>query len=341
MYMSISNKVVALLELGDGFFSADTNVLKTFSYYWTTTTIFTHFIVEDTTIDSEDVIANTLNLLNKYYDNGYRLFLGFSRSSVVSSVLPWFNEHPDSIGMSLSSSAVSLAIPKNIYRLQPPDNEIVNALNEDLNGTNKIYYVYSKNETAAIDVLNYLENTYGENNVVSLAVEPDSSNLLVENIETYFENISNLDVVLIYLFVGNQRETYVNLFNNININANQYDMSLIGMPVINSETTTLHNKYKLILQNSITYSYLYTNGLQYLNTDYSYQALNALQMITTIVNKKSILNMNSYNGVLEFDANKDLKYSSFEIITYADVFVNNEIVSNDPLYGRIKFRKIE
>lgn len=67
-------------------------------------------------IDTGGSIENAINLLDQYYNRGYRVFLGISRSELVRELIPWFDERPDALGISLST-AQSLAIRKNIVRL--------------------------------------------------------------------------------------------------------------------------------------------------------------------------------------------------------------------------------
>lgn len=342
-------KAVALLELKSGAVDSDTNVLKTISYYWCKNNIFNNFSIVNTTsssiLTSEDIKNQTLNLLNEYYNKGYRIFLGFSRSTLLDSILQWFDNHPMAIGISLSSSSTSLSKPKNIYRLQPTDEKCIKSINDILQTSNYIYYVYSIDELASNEVFDYLKNTYGESKIKPFAVNSNGSNLTTVNLSNFFVNYQPEDNVIVYLFIGDQRQKYVNLFNNfdgLNISMNQYDIVLSGIPTINSSNTTLNGFYNLLLQNSMTRSYLYDDGSQYLENSFSSQALNGLEIITTLINNDDISKINSYNGVLEFDVNRDLIYSSFQIVSYTinNQFENNNIITEDPLYGKLTFKKI-
>ena len=63
-------------------------------------------------INTEGNISKTILLLEKYYELGYRFFIGFLNSSTLSNVLDWFNMHPDAVGISPASTAPLLKIPK-------------------------------------------------------------------------------------------------------------------------------------------------------------------------------------------------------------------------------------
>ena len=110
-------KTIALLELNGPFSNIDNSLAKTFRYYWDKKKYpslpFKPFPIENTS----GLIEKTLLLLDKYYAKGFRLFIGFNRSNILENVLKWFDDHPDAIGISVNSIASSLAIKKNIYRI--------------------------------------------------------------------------------------------------------------------------------------------------------------------------------------------------------------------------------
>ena len=110
-------KTIALLELNGPYANIDNAVAKTFKYYWDKKKYpslpFRPFPIANTS----GLIGKTLELLDKYYAKGFRLFIGFNRSNILEDVLKWFDDHPDAIGISLNSVASSLSIKKNIYRI--------------------------------------------------------------------------------------------------------------------------------------------------------------------------------------------------------------------------------
>lgn len=346
----MSKKAIGLLELTVGAPELDIRLNRSLSYYWTKTPIFNRFpIVDVATGTGTTVIEKTINLLDKYYNEGYRIFLGFGRSTVVEGIIPWFKEHPDATGVSCTSSSDSLNFPKNIYRIQPTDqttlNSIGSILTNSINNGGKIYYVYSDQEVASLTVLDYLNNTYGSENIKTFPVAPDSSNLTLQNIQTFYQNSTSVDVAIIYLFIGTERNDYINFFNNndgLNEPFDQYDMALAGIPVINPTTTTLKTKYNVILNKTVTPSSLWNSGLEYLNVQFSPQSLNALFLITTLVASIPNKNIYSYNGVLQFNENNDIAYYSYGLYEYTSegIFFPGIVSVLDPLYGTINFQVV-
>lgn len=126
------------------------------------------------------------------------------------AVLEWFNNHNDAIGISIASSANSLGfIDKNIYRLQINDNYLLNAIHVPLQNTinlsGKIFYVYSEHEIASSEVLTQLQNKYGESNIIEYSVKLDNSNNTQEDLIHFFittYNATSIDSVVLYLING-------------------------------------------------------------------------------------------------------------------------------------------
>jgi hypothetical protein len=337
-------KAIALLEED---LDTDIKIKATLHYFWTKTTKFNMFsTINVSTGTGDTTLDKTLNLLNKYYSEGFRVFFGFSKSSILSGCLSWFVEHPDAIGVSATSSSDTLNVTKNIYRLQGTDQTTVNSMNVIIQNTidagGKIYYVYSEGELASDSVLNYLNFKYGSSNIVTFPVKLDGSNLTLTNVESYYQNVTANDIALIYLF---QRDTYYSYFNNmggLDKDFEQYDMTLNGLPTIDKTTTTLKNKLNVILNKSVTSSILWNEALDYLKESFTPQVLNSLWLITNIVNNRSILNTYSYDGVLEFNEYKDIKYYSNGLYKYTNegIYENNIISIKDPIYGEIIFNAI-
>jgi len=340
-------KAIAILEQND----LDIKIKDSLYYFWSKTTKFNIFSTIDVSTGvGTTTLEKTIYLLDKYYDQGFRVFFGFSRSTILSGCLSWFDEHPDAIGVSATSSSDTLNVTKNVYRLQPTDQTTVNSINvplqNSINNDSKIYYIYSDEEVASAAVLDYLNYKYDASNIVTFPVAQDSSNLTIENIKTYYKNTTSNDVVLTYLYVGDQRNSYYSFFNNtadgLDKPFNQYDMTLNGLPVIDKSTTTLKDKLNIILNKSVTSSALWNEAIDYLKERFTPQVLNALYLITAIVNNLSILNNYSYDGVLEFNQYNDIEYYSYGLYKYTNegTYDNNTISIKDPIYGEIIFNAI-
>lgn len=342
----MNKKAIALLELTGGYEIFDRKTYETLSYYWTKTPIFNRFpVIDSSTGIGSNILEKTLYLLNKYYNEGYRIFLGFSTSTVLSGCLPWFREHPDVIGISPASTSDTLNFPKNVYRIQPTDQSLINSINnilqEALDKGGKIYYVYSKDELATTNLVPYLKIKYGEDNVKTFEAEPDGSNITKESMEIFYEGTTSVDVAIIYMFALQDRETYISLFNNeggLDVPFTQYDIDL-DFPLINNSTTTLKDKFVAIIAKSVTTSELWTEAFFYMKEQFSSQTLNCLFLITTLIKDIPIQNIYSYTGVLEFNENSDLKYYSYGLYPYTNegVYFLNSISITDPLYGNVIF----
>lgn len=338
-------KAVALLELTGGAVKSDLNIRNTMGYYWTKTQIFTPLSIYDTT----GTLDKTLQLLNKYYLEGYRIFLGFSRSTILNDCLEWFKLHPDAIGISIGSSADSLAIPDSFYRLQIVDSFIIDSINvpltETIDTNGRIFYVFSEGEIATQEVYDILKERYGDDNIIPYAA--NNANLTVSLVNEFFttNNISNNDSVIIYLINEDQRQSYVNLFtttNSFSIPANQYDISNAGFPLVDSITTTLTDTYNVVSLENIITSELFNEGITYLKEDYSPNTLNALYLTESLMYNLDINNLFSYSGTLQFDdITKDIKYGCSKFYKYTNPnFICIQVYTNDPLYGIITLNKV-
>ncbi len=340
-------KAIALLELTNGYVTNDRAMQKTLMYYLTVTSIFEPISIYNT----DGNLNTTLNMLETYYNQGIRIFIGFSRSTIVSGVLDWFNSHPDAIGISTTSSANSLSVvKKNIYRLQIVDSYILDSisipLQNTINSSGKIYYIYTVEEQAAQEVLDILNSTYGASNIIGYPVLKDNSNLTQQDLINFFINTNNVsanDSVVVYLIDGNQRQIYVDyFFGELSIPANQYDILAVNFPKINLETTTLNKLYNVLTIENITKSQLWNDGLEYLgDTNFSSNSLNALYMATSFVNNYDVLSLASYDSCIQFTEFNDCKFGSVASYVYNDgLFVYNFIYSVDPIYGQLNFTKI-
>ena len=290
-------------------------------------------------IDTTASLTKTIELLDKYYNEGYRIFLGFSRSTMLFSVLPWFNNHQDAIGISLTSKSSNLNIKKNIYRLEYPQNLLIDTLLPKFEAAEILYYIYTEDELVALDYLNILENDKNIN-LKTLVIKKDSSNLTLDVLKTFLEGSSIKDIILLVLFYNQQ--TYFDLYNEgLYFDGLQY--YIIGaLPTLTGESKNILNKKLLNIQSVFpNTSLLFRKNAEYLTEKYkkisqSYGLINALMMIKYMLEGKNISLLGSHLGVLQFDENNDLKYQSFLTRVY-DKKVNNfmkyQLEFNDPLLG--------
>lgn len=112
-YCSNKLKSIALLNLNDlDPYKVELNLKATFEYYWANKEKYGLPFKEFPIYKIKDTTEDAINNLNKFYNDGYRIFIGFSTSSQVKAVLEWFNQHPDAYGISPSSTTYSLQIKK-------------------------------------------------------------------------------------------------------------------------------------------------------------------------------------------------------------------------------------
>ena len=333
-------KAIALLE-----FNSSDRTRAAIYYYNATTTIFEPLTVLNTQADD----ARTLELLETNYNNGYRIFLGFERSTTLSYVLDWFNTHPDAVGISISSSAISLAtVEKNIYRLQPNDSFVIDSIDSELQQTidegGRIFYVYSKDELASEEIIPLLNSKYGESNIILYPVNSDDSNLNQQSLYNFFittYNATSKDSIVAYLILANQDQKYVDLFNSsLVVPSQQYD--IVGIFAnIDPQTTSLNGLFNAVIFTNITSSELLNLGLEYLNNNFTPNTLNALYMISAFVNNQNVLSLASYSSCLQFNQYNDAKYGSLAVYKYNDyVYQYRYIYSKDPIYGQLIFTQI-
>jgi hypothetical protein len=329
-------KAIALLELTNSPSDIDQVLNDSIYFYWYNDLTLPRFPI----INTEASIQKTIELLDKYYNEGYRIFLGFSRSTVVKSVLEWFKNHPDATGISVVSRASNLALEKNIFRLDYPQNLVIETLLPIFEQTPTLYYIYTEDELVALDYLEILSNDPNIN-LKTLPIKRDSSNLTVDVISNFLSGSGPLDTILLVLFFNQQ--TYFDLYNQgLFFGGNQY--YIIGaLPTITGIARDILNNKLINIQSVFpNTSLLWRKNTDYLTAKYkqiqsSFGLINGLKMIQYILENKSISLLGSHLGILEFDKNNDLKYESFLTLLYKkDVnrFVKFQLKFNDPLLGK-------
>ena len=333
------NKTIMLLELNSGYVDAD--IKRTFEYYWnnypavwsSTEIINTNIDINNSSnilVKDENIIVNNIANLNYYYSLGYRLFIGFCRSTILAGVLSWFDAHPDALGISLTSSSDRLAIPKSVYRLQPLDSGILKALKPILDSSPQIFYFYSKNQNASESLLQILNNLYG-NKFYSYAIEDDSSNITKTQLENFYSMSGNINpnaTSIIYLFIGTQTDDYLNVYNiDFPMPNKNYDITNQKQANVNENSKPyISNNYNVLYFYSLSTSLMFREGLNDLSGFHVKAASNALllQQFLNEYGKQNINAISSHNDILEFDDNKDLKY--YSVITYIYKNVNSSYV---------------
>ncbi len=336
----IEKKAIALLEDIKSE-SGDLYVVESLYFSWYQDSSFPKFPI----IETDSTVENNIELLNKYYNEGYRYFLGFSRSTIVEGVLQWFLEHPDTIGISINSGAQSLTVPKNIYRMTTPLISVIPTLENLSLNANNVYYIYNQDELISQDLKKLLELNPLIKDKLKLYPIVNDLSYNVSDLSNFLSGSSSNDIIFLGIF---EPELYSDLYNNgLLFEGNQYTVVGILLNVndfIEPCKSILDKKYFNIGNIFTNTSLLYRENEEYLIKKYGTDAdvgnvQNAIKMIQYFLLNKNIDYLGSYNGTLQFDINKDLKYSSYLIEQYIkeiNGFRKYSIFFDDPLLGKFE-----
>ncbi len=335
----IEKKAIALLEFDE--LNGDQYIIDSIYFTWYQDDSLPKFPI----IKTNATIENNLELLNKYYNEGYRYFLGFSRSTILAGVLQWFLDHPDTIGISLNSGAISLSVPKNVYRLISTLYSLLPITDFYSKNADIIYYIYNENELVSRDMKLLLENDPLTKDRLRIYPIINDSSYNVDDLTNFLQDSKPNDIIFLGIF---EPELYSNLYNNgLLFEGNQY--TLVGIPLNVNEfeepcASILNLKYFNVGNIYTNSSLLYRENYEYLVNKYGTDAdngniQNALKMIQYFLLNKNINYLGSYNGTLQFDINNDLKYPSYLIEQYVKEFkalTKYSIFFDDPLLGKFE-----
>ncbi len=330
-------KTIALLELTGPFSNIDNALAKTFKYYWNKKKYpslpFKPFPIENTS----GLIEKTLILLDKYYAKGFRLFVGFNRSQILEGVLKWFDNHPDAIGISVYSSANSLAIKKNVYRMVTSTKD---AIKEQLlfdiqeNQSLTIYCTYIKDDTYSQDFYNYFKNQpIIKERLVGCEF---INNPTREELDKYLINSKKSD----FLLNGMTLNQFLNLFNIPNTSILPYTYDQYGgiLPEFTQiQADNLKGNYAFIVFRGINTSLLWRQGLEDLTEkNFAVNGFDTLQVQNYLSLKQNPNYLEGAAGVLQFNLiTKDRKYinATRYNFTIDKKYIINSIIFDDPLIG--------
>jgi hypothetical protein len=329
-------KVIALLDL-TGPVPGGSFGIPTINYYWTLYPNFVNFEI----VDNKQNIEYMIELLNKYYQEGYRVFFGPLTTPMVAGVIDWFENHPEAIGLTPVTLSNSLIFPKNFFRLQPSDFYFMGYIVSQVDTSSNVFYIYTANQLATSNLLTKIQSLFTGNIYQYPVVTSNSLN--VTDVQTFFDTngITTNDTIIVYL-VPDQRSIYFNLFYDINIgNVKQYDVVPIGFPQVLNDVINLYGNYNCILSESINTTTVYNNGVDALGKKYANNVLTSLYLLTLFANNESIDNAYSYGEVVPwFDDYNGIKYWSYNIYLYtSNGFNKTNIYLNDPTYGILTFNK--
>jgi hypothetical protein len=336
-------KTVGLLELTGIFSKDDISIKKTFEYYWANkckySLPFNKFPIYNTT----GTVKRNIQLLNCLYKCGYRIFVGFSRSSVLVEVLDWFKKHPDAIGISLTSTAINLAVSKNVYRLTPIDSGIQVNLEENIktNPSLSIYFMYQEGDFFSTDYLASFKK-YPEINK-RLIVCSFKERITTTQLSEYLVNSKTTD----FIVNGLVDIDFLEVFNNPGYTVAPYIYDGIGSkhPEFTAiQSQNLKGKYSYFSYKGVNTAFLWRKGLEDLtNKNFAPQGFDALQVQTQLSLKQDPNYLEGAAGVLQFDSiTKDRKFFSVlrEDFTDKKIWKINSLIFDDPLLGDFTANKI-
>jgi hypothetical protein len=332
-------KAIGLFE--SDLFEGDKVIVDGIYFCWYTDETLPKFPI----IQTDATVSDNLRLLDLYYQQGYRYFMGFSRSTICKGVLAWFLSHPDAIGISLSAGAPSLAIPKNIYRLISNAATLLNPLENNIENATNVYYIYSANEFIGVDFLNVLENDPRTKDKLKSYPVTSLSSYNVSDLTNFLSGSTSNDIILLGVF---DPENYANLYNiGLSFPGNQYGIigAILDVSLLTGlSATLLSEKYFAVLNTYPNTSLLWRKNYEYIINKYGSSAESrdipdALKMIQYFLQKRNIQTLPAYSGTLQFDENNDLKYTSYLLSQYVkngsqQIYVNSSITFDDPLLGK-------
>ncbi len=328
-------KTVFFLNLST---TTNLSIQQTANYYWNN---YPQEFTRCPIVDNAGSNLLTLQLLEEYYNYGFRFFVSFQTSNILRDCLEWFNTHPDATGISPTSNADYLAIPKNIYRLTPNNQYIIDSIYtpiiDAVDASATVYYIYTAGQSVCIDALNVLNKIVPASQLKTLPTLGFTTSESLTEVQNFLENpISNSILVLLSFYTTE----FIALFNQgLTFSENIYDiLNAVGVNIPSGPAQTkLANKYYITISVGVNTSILWRNGLNTLGSlNFSTVTLNALQLLNQLTNNETVDNINSHFGSLIFDpATKDILYPNIllQLYTTGNTFINSSLYSEDPYIG--------
>jgi len=337
-------KTIGLFELTGPFSYLDVTLAKTFKYYWDKKKYPSLPFMPFPIVNTAGLIENNLLLLDKYYAKGFRLFVGFTRSTILGGVLDWFKNHPDAIGISSRSNANYLAVEKNIYRI---NMNLKDGLKEQLlfdikkNPSLTIYCAYIKDDPYSEDYYDYFKNQpiIKERLIGCEFINKPSR----EELDKYLINSKKSDILLAGIL---PEILFFSLFNNPNtpIQPYTYEFGAFLPEFTPIQADNLKGNFAYFLSQGIFTSFLWRQGLKDLKEEnFSDVGFDTLQVQNYLSKNKSPDLLEGADGVLQFDPiTKDRKYINLTRYNYTieKQYVLNSIIFDDPLLGNFVSFKV-
>lgn len=180
----------------------------------------------------EDVTLDTL------YNQGYKIFIGLTTTSILTTNLPWFTSHPDAVCISLYSTGESLdsRTNTNIYRMLPPDNTSYQFYVDFITkkGYTQAYFIIEQGDTFTQDLFNGLSAIIG---IPYIKYDINQSTNLSPIIATINSNPNNLGIIGVVNPIINNN--LYSLLNQTNVGSFIQTLSTT-LPLLGSSTTNFY-----------------------------------------------------------------------------------------------------
>jgi hypothetical protein len=337
-------KTIALLELTGSYALIDNALAQTFKYYWDRKCKYNLPFKRFPIVNTGGFLNKTLELLDKYYAKGFRLFIGFSRSQILDGVLKWFENHPDAVGISPRSNASSIAIKKNIYRMLI---DVKDGIKEQLlfnieeNPSLSIYCAYIKDDAYSQDFYDYFKNQpIIKERLIGCEF---INNPTRKELDKYLVNSTKSD----FLLNGMSNVQLQSLFNVPNTPIKPYTYDTYGgiLPDFTTiQADNLKDNYAFFNYEGINTSLLWRKGLEDLTIqNFSKVGFDTLQVQNYLSEKKSPDLLEGSSGVLQFNpVTKDRKYINITRFNFTieKTYIINSVIFDDPLLGNFVSFKI-
>lgn len=326
---TVTTKIAAILNFNDQVF--DVPIINTLNYYFNAVPVFYRFPIANTNGDIETL----LNLLDDYYNKGYRYFLTATISPELLEVMDWFNFHPSAQAVSLSSRFTGLSIPKTIFRMLYPD--ITNTTFKEIGNSsyNAIFFIYNNKNDACIEYNANFEALAYENNIPYYSWPVDSEQIIV-NTNFVNDTMNEIQQIIsennytktsLSSALSEWQDFYYNKFDyattTVPSGATFYNIT-VNLPTIseqNAQTYFLNVEFYAQTSGNLGTSLLWREGLNALGqSNFSTTTLNAMQLLYKLDKSKGYSSeLGAYSEALIFDqVTRDQIYESYVYSLYSN-----------------------
>lgn len=285
---------------------------------------------------------NIILQMNKLYDKGFRIFIGFASSELLDRCVPFFNAHMDTICVSISST-IDKKFPKNILRSSFSDKYYLNALkkSKQLDKYKKIIIIEEKNNDWSEKFSKDIKTVLGTQYIYEhYFVDLRDKNKTRETINGIVAKIDDTTIIAPIISIG--VESFIEIFNNLEtnkiINAFCGD-GLFGFDVKTDKSIQFSKKINL------TVPIFYGNYSKYIDIYNNPFVINIIDIVDVMRRNRYVSDINKidfsgigYNGLVDLDENNSRKYGKIVILKFGENVSNwrvQTVYENDKKLGEL------